>query len=117
MHPAATGLCVEQPAILHQADPSSRRCNPILAHRTKRGDRKCGMPERRSIEICLDTKQKMTGLEVIARLYAANEFGEAAVEIVVWNIQIAAGPRTPDIRADIKSRPVIGRRRNGSRRR
>src|SRR5262245_28820157 len=74
------------------------------------------MPERRSIEICLDTKQKMTGLEVIARLYAANEFGEAAVEIVVWNIQIAACPRTPDIRADIKSRPVIGRRGNGSRR-
>src|SRR5262245_45917679 len=73
------------------------------------------MAERRSVEICLDTKQKMTGLEVIAGLHPANEFGEAAIEIVAWNIQIAACPRTPDIGANIKSRPVVGRHRDGSR--
>src|SRR5262245_18277707 len=67
------------------------------------------MAERRSVEICLDTKQKMTGLEGIDRLYAANDFGEAAVDVVVWKIQVAACPRSSDIRANIKSRPVVGR--------
>ena len=37
------------------------------------------MTKAGSIELTFDTKQKVTGLEVIARLYAANEFAEPAV--------------------------------------
>src|SRR5262245_36454033 len=72
------------------------------------------MAERRSVEIALDTKQKMTGLKIVTGLNATNEFSEAAIETVVWNIQIAAGPCSAHIGADIKSRPVVGRCDDGS---
>src|SRR5262245_53935883 len=67
------------------------------------------MAESRSIKVSFDAKQKMTGLEIITGLNATNELGETAIKIVVWNIQVAAGPRSAEIRADIKSRPVVGR--------
>jgi hypothetical protein len=61
------------------------------------------MIESRPVEITFDTKQKVTGLNVVASLGAANKFGEAAVEVVAWNGQIATGPRPAEIPADIKS--------------
>src|SRR5262245_51801031 len=73
------------------------------------------MAEGRAVEFSLDAKQKMAGLEIVTSLNATNELGEAAVKIIVWNIQIAAGPRTAEIRADVKSRPVVRRRDNRQR--
>jgi hypothetical protein len=40
------------------------------------------MAERRPIEFTLDAKQKVPGLNVVARLNASNKFGEAAAKIV-----------------------------------
>ena len=53
-------------------------------------------------ELTFDTKQKMTGLEVIARLHAANEFAEAAIQIVARNVQAAVGPSATEVGAHIK---------------
>jgi hypothetical protein len=61
------------------------------------------MIESCPVKVTFDTKQKVTGLKVIASLETANEFGEAAVEVVAWNGQIATGPRPAEIPANIKS--------------
>ena len=47
------------------------------------------MIESRPIEITFDTKQKVTGLKIITGLDAADELGDASVEIVAGNIQAA----------------------------
>src|SRR5262245_30627208 len=73
------------------------------------------MVESGPVEITFDAKQKVAGLEIVAGLNAANKFGKAAVEIVVWNSQAAAGPGAAEIRSNIKSRPVVRRDRNRSR--
>ena len=75
------------------------------------------MIESCAVEITLDAKQQVTGLEIISSLNATNEFGQTAVKIIVWNIQATVGPRSAEIRADIKSRPIVGRWGDGSRRR
>ena len=61
------------------------------------------MIESGPVKITFDAKQKVTGLNVITSLDTGNKLGEAPVEIVAWNIQIAAGPRPAEIPADIKS--------------
>ena len=68
------------------------------------------MIETRPIEITFDAKQKVTGLEIITGLDAADEFGDAAIKIVAGNIQAAVGPCPAEVGADIKSGPVVGRR-------
>src|SRR5262245_28229666 len=73
------------------------------------------MAERRPLNIACDAQQQVTGLKIISSLNAPNELGEAAVDIVVWNIQIAAGPRPDEIRANVKSRPVVWRHYNRER--
>jgi hypothetical protein len=67
------------------------------------------MTESCAVEIAFDTKQQVTSLKIISSLNATDELGEAAVETVVWNIETAVRPRSTEIRADIKSRPVIWR--------
>src|SRR4029077_21141674 len=59
----------------------------------------------------------MAHLKIVASLNAANKLGEAAVEIVAGNVQVTAGPRGADIRAHVKSRPVVRRSGNGRGRR
>jgi hypothetical protein len=61
------------------------------------------MAESRPIEVAFDAKQKMAGLKVIAGLNAADEFGQTAIKIVIWNIQTAVSPRTTKICSNIKS--------------
>ena len=61
------------------------------------------MIEGRPIEIAFDTKQKMTGLKIITGLDAADELGDASVEIVAGNIQAAVGPCSAEVGAHIKS--------------
>ena len=68
------------------------------------------MIESRPIEIAFDAKQKVTGLEIITGLDAADEFGDAAIEIVAGNVQAAVGPSPAEVGADIKTGPVVGRR-------
>ncbi len=60
------------------------------------------MTKAGSIELTFDTKQKVTGLEVIARLHAANEFAEPAIQIVAGNVQAAVGPSPAEVGAHIK---------------
>ena len=67
------------------------------------------MTKAGSIELTFDTKQKVTGLEVIARLHAANEFGEATVQIIAGNVQAAVGPTSAEVGAQIEPRPIVGR--------
>ena len=67
------------------------------------------MIESRPVKVTFDAKQKVTGLKVIASLDAGNEFGEAAVEVVTRNVQIATGPGPAEIPTDIKSRPIVRR--------
>jgi hypothetical protein len=43
------------------------------------------------------------GLKIISGLNAADELGQAAVEIVAGNIQVAACPRSTEIPAGLKS--------------
>jgi hypothetical protein len=89
--------------------------NPVLAHDAERRSRQRRTTETRPIEITFNTKQEVTRLNVVAKLDAANELGDAAVEIVARNVQAAAGPRAAEIRAIIKSRPVVRRFWQGSR--
>ena len=72
------------------------------------------MIETRPIEIAFDAKQKVTGLEIIPGLDAADEFGDAAIEIVAGNIQAAFGPSPAEVGANIKSGPIVRRRRDWS---
>jgi hypothetical protein len=65
------------------------------------------MTKSRSIEFTFDTEQQATQLKIVPSLNATNELSEAAVEIIARNIQAAVGPRAAEIRADIKSRPVV----------
>jgi len=67
------------------------------------------MIETRPIEIAFDAKQKVTGLEIITGLDAADELGDAAIKIVAGNVQAAAGPCPAEVGAHIKSGPVVGR--------
>lgn len=68
------------------------------------------MIETRPIEIAFDAKQKVTGLEIVTGLDAADELGDAAIKIVAGNIQAAVGPCTAEVGAHIKSGPIVGRR-------
>ena len=61
------------------------------------------MSEARPVEITFDTKEKVTGLEVVARLHAANKFAEPAIQIVAWNVQAAVGPSPAKVGPYIKS--------------
>ena len=56
-----------------------------------------------SVEVSLNAKQKVAGLKVVSRLNAADEFGEAAIKIVVRDIQATVGPGAAEIRAHVKS--------------
>ena len=70
------------------------------------------MTEAGSIELTFDTKQKVAGLEVIARLHASNEFGQAAIQIVAGNVQAAVGPSSTEVGTNIKPSPIIQRCRD-----
>src|SRR5690242_13196061 len=72
------------------------------------------MIESRPIEITFDAEQKMTGLEIITGLDAADEFGDAAIKIIAGNVQAAVGPSPAEVGAHIKSGPVVGRRSDWS---
>ncbi len=61
------------------------------------------MIKGRPIEITFNTKQKVTRLKIITGLDAANELGDASVEIIAGNIQAAIGPRSAEVGAHIKS--------------
>ena len=61
------------------------------------------MTKSRPVEITFHAKQKMAGLEIVAGLNATDEFGDAAIQIVGWNVQAAIGPRPTEICAKIKS--------------
>jgi len=61
------------------------------------------MSESRPVKVTFDAKQKVAGLKVTASLDAGNELGEAAVEVVTRNVQIAARRRPAEIPTDIKS--------------
>jgi hypothetical protein len=65
------------------------------------------MAKCRSVEFTLDAKQQVPELKVVASLSASNELSEAAVDVVVRNVQAAAGPGSAEIRADIASRPIV----------
>src|SRR5262249_5578038 len=103
VHPAPAQLAIEKPTILHQAKAACHCPNPVLAHDAEGRSRKRGATEARPIEITFNTKQEVTRRTVVDKLDAANELGDAAVEIVAWNVQTAAGPRPTEIRAIIKS--------------
>src|SRR6516162_5341780 len=113
VYPATAHLAIHEPTILDHANAACRCPNPVLTDGPEGRNRKRRMIKSRPVEITLDAKQKVTGLNIITSLDAADEFGEAAVEIVVWNVQIAAGPRPAEIPADIKSRPIVRRCRSG----
>ena len=66
------------------------------------------MVESRPIEITFDAKKNLAGLEIIAALNTADDFGNTAIEIVAGNVQAAACPSAAEIDARIKSIPVIG---------
>jgi len=113
VYPATAHLAIHEPTILDHANAACRCPNSVLTDGPEGRNRKRRMIKSRPVEITLDAKQKVTGLNIITSLDAADEFGEAAVEIVVWNVQIAAGPRPAEIPADIKSRPIVRRCRSG----
>src|SRR5215472_8958738 len=103
VHPATTEFAVHEPLVLDHANAGRRGPNPVLTDRAEGRKRQRRMIESGPVKITFDAKQKVTGLNVIASLDTRNKLGEAAVEIVAWNIQIAAGPRPAEIAADIKS--------------
>src|SRR5262249_61644945 len=77
--------------------------NPVLTQGAERRSRKRGRTKSRPTDITFNANQEVTRLNVVAKLHAANEFCDAAIEIVAWNVQAAAGPRPSEIRAEIKS--------------
>ena len=101
--PTTTYLAIDKPLIIHHANTSRRGPNPVLTNRAEGRKRQRRMIESRPVKVPFDAKQKVTGLKVITSLDAPNELGEAAVEIVAWNVQIAAGPCPAEIPTDIKS--------------
>src|SRR5215472_8300556 len=103
IYPATAYLAIDKPLILHHANTSRRSPNPVLTDRAEGRKRQRRMIESGPVKITFDAKQKVTGLNVIASLDTRNKLGEAAVEIVAWNIRIAAGPRPAEIGTDIKS--------------
>src|SRR5262249_41676948 len=107
VHQASAKLAIEKPTILHEADAARHRPDPVLAHDAESRSRKHGTTETGPIEITFKAKQKMTCLNVVAKLDAANELCDAAIEIVTWNVQTAAGPRPTEMRAIIKSGPIV----------
>jgi hypothetical protein len=50
----------------------------------------------------------MTCLNVVPKLDAANEFRDAAIEIVASNVQVAVGPRPTEIRAKYSPDQLYG---------
>src|SRR5215469_6413939 len=103
MYPSSTDLAVDEPLVVSEAKASRCGTNPMLTDRAEGRKRKRRMIESRPVKIAFDANQKVAGLKVVASLDTANEFGEPAVEIVAWNIQITAGPCPAEIPADIKS--------------
>ena len=103
MYPAAAKFAVHEPTILHDAKTGCSRRNPVLTYGAECGKRQCRMIESGPVKITFDAKQKVTGLKVVTSLDTRNKLREAAVEIVAWNVQIAAGPRPAEIPTDIKS--------------
>ena len=69
------------------------------------------MIETCPIDVGFGPKQNVAGLKIITGLNAADELGDAAIEVVAGNVQAAICPASAKIRADIKSGPVVGRRR------
>ena len=59
------------------------------------------MTKSRPIEITFDTSKKVTRLEIITCLNAADKFRQAAVKIVAGNVQTAVGPPAPEIDAPL----------------
>jgi len=59
------------------------------------------MIEGRPIEIAFDAKQKVTGLEIITGLNAADEFGDPAIKIIAGNVH-----RLPLVQAPPKLAPT-----------
>jgi len=102
LHPATAELAIDKPAILHKADATGNRSNPVLAHRAERRSGKRGMSKSCPVEITFHAEQKMAGLEIVAGLNATDEFGQPAIQIVARNVQAAAGPPATDIYASIK---------------
>ena len=48
--------------------------------------------------------------DIITGLDAADELGEAAIQIVAGNVQAAVGPSPAEVGAHIKPGPIVGRR-------
>src|SRR5262245_66098673 len=72
------------------------------------------MTKDRPIELIFNAKQQVARLKIVAGLHATNELSDAAIKVVVRNVQAAAGPRSAEIRAHIKTRPVVWRDGNGA---
>jgi hypothetical protein len=92
LHPAAAQLGEYEPSVIHEAHAAPHGANPVLIHKTQRGSRKAAMTKGGPVEITLDAEQKVTGLHIITSLQAADEFSEAAIQIVAGNVQAAVGP-------------------------
>src|SRR6516164_5457350 len=109
VYPATAHLAIHEPTILDHANAACRCPNPVLTDGPEGRNRKRRMIKSRPVEITLNAKQKMTGLNVIASLDTANKLRKAAIEIITRNVQIATGPRPAEIPANIKSRPIVWR--------
>jgi hypothetical protein len=55
------------------------------------------MTKSRPIEITFRAKQKMAGLEIVAGLNVTDEYGDAAIQVVTWNVQAATGSSPTEI--------------------
>ena len=116
MYPSSTDLAVDEPLVVSEAKASRCGTNPMLTDRAEGRKRKRRMIESRPVKIAFDANQKVAGLKVVASLDTANEFGEPAVEIVAWNIQITAWsmPRRNSRRYKILTNCTALRERTGA---
>src|SRR5262245_26959990 len=80
-HPTPAQLGKDEPAVIHETNAACHRADPVVAHRTQRRHRKGRVVEARPVEIAFDAKEKVTSLEIITSLDAADEFGDATVKI------------------------------------
>jgi hypothetical protein len=62
------------------------------------------------IEIAFGANEKVTGLEIITSLDAADELADTAIKIIAGNVQVAVRPCSAEVGTDIESGPVVGRR-------
>src|SRR5262249_33384494 len=66
------------------------------------------MIESSPVESAFHTIQEITRLKIISGLNAANELGEAAIEIIAGNVQVPACPCPAEIAADISPDQLYG---------